>query len=59
MTHLIFKVGDLVRQDRLWQRDEVGVVVKIFHEGSVNEGLKVKMTNGDILVAPTDEWSKA
>ena len=59
MEATIIEVGDLVRQDRLWRRDEVGVVVKIYHKGSVNEGLKVKMTNGAIVVAPTDEWSKA
>ncbi len=49
-------VGDLVYRDRLWHRDEIGVVVKIYHEGSVNEGLQVKMLNGDLRVAPTDEW---
>ena len=54
----IFKIGDLVRQDRLWHRDSVGVVVEIFHEGSANEGLKVKMTNGDLRIAPSDEWVK-
>ena len=54
-----FKVGDLVRRNRLWHRDEVGIVIKIFHEGSSNEGLKVKLINGDIFVAPSDEWEKA
>ena len=53
-----FKIGDLVRRDRLWHRDEVGIVISIFHEGSANEGLKVKLINGDILVAPSDEWKK-
>ncbi len=53
-----FKIGDLVRPDRLWHRHELGVVLQIFHEGSSNEGLKVKLINGDILVAPSDEWEK-
>ena len=55
----IFKVGDLVRQDRLWHRDAVGVVVQVIHEGSANEGLKVRMMNGDIRVAPSEEWTEA
>ena len=50
------KIGDLVYQDRLWQRYKVGVVIEIYHEGSANEGLKVKMLNGDVHVAPTNEW---
>jgi hypothetical protein len=53
-----FKIGDLVRPDRLWHRHELGVVVQIFHEGSANEGLRVRMVNGDISVAPSDEWTK-
>jgi hypothetical protein len=39
-------------------REPRGIVIQVFHEGSVNQALKVKLLNGDICVRPTDEWKK-
>jgi len=56
------KVGDLVLalpyNYDMALRESRGIVIHVFHEGSANQALKVKLLNGDICVRPTDEWKK-
>ena len=56
------KIGDLVlalpHNFDVALRASRGIVIQVFHEGSVNQALKVKLLNGDICVRPTDEWQK-
>jgi hypothetical protein len=54
------KVGDLVLvqpyTDEVPMPETRGIVVGVFHEGSVNKALKVRLINGDTCVRPIDEW---
>ena len=56
------KIGDLVLalpyNYDMALRESRGVVIQVFHEGSVNQALKVKLLNGDVCVRPADEWKK-